>query len=164
MLPTHLIKRIRMKTTLASLVLLSAQLGSAFRSSPYHCYHHPSRASLELSAYALLPSILPSRKRRTHVLFASDSNDVDTPSSYEEPSYMPTTAQDLRQFLNQRTIQSFMYLLSSTRDLHTVAWLDNFTRPIIVNNYWADESRSNSDEIAYRESDKKYVCQFGYEM
>lgn len=42
---------------------------------------------------------------------------------------------DLRSFLTQRCIQSFMFLLASTRDLHTVWWLDNFTKPIIINVY-----------------------------
>ena len=42
---------------------------------------------------------------------------------------------DLRSFLTQRCIQSFMFLLASTRDLHTVWWLDNFIKPIIINVY-----------------------------
>ncbi|KAL9181288.1 hypothetical protein ACHAXT_010093 [Thalassiosira profunda] len=53
---------------------------------------------------------------------------------------LPIAAQDLRSFLTQRCIQSFMYLLAETRDLHTVGWLDRFVRPITVNNYWEEDA------------------------
>jgi hypothetical protein len=36
---------------------------------------------------------------------------------------------DIRLFLTQCSIQSFMFLLAQTRDLHTIKWLDTFTRP-----------------------------------
>ena len=36
-------------------------------------------------------------------------------------------------------IISLQFLLASTRDLHTVSWLDNFTQPITINNYWDED-------------------------
>uniref|UniRef100_A0A7S2UGR7 Uncharacterized protein n=1 Tax=Attheya septentrionalis TaxID=420275 RepID=A0A7S2UGR7_9STRA len=38
---------------------------------------------------------------------------------------------DFRTFLNQCSLQSFMFLLATTRDLHTVRWLDRFTKPVL---------------------------------
>ena len=38
-------------------------------------------------------------------------------------------AADIRQFLNQCAIQSFLFLLTQTRDPHTIKWVDSFTRP-----------------------------------
>lgn len=65
--------------------------------------------------------------------------------------------QDIRSFLTQRSIQSFMFLLASTRDLHTVQWLDNFTKPVIINNYWeeSDGGANPGVEDAFREGDKR---------
>lgn len=60
----------------------------------------------------------------------SDSNDN---GSTEDDGML--SVQDLRSFVTQRCIQSFMFLLASTRDLHTVSWLDNFTKPITINMY-----------------------------
>ena len=65
----------------------------------------------------------------------NDNNDDDGISSEDDGTTMSATAQDLRSFVTQRCIQSFMFLLASTRDLHTVWWLDNFTQPITINNY-----------------------------
>jgi len=62
----------------------------------------------------------------------SDDNDNE---STEDDEMLPASVQDLRSFLTQRCIQSFMFLLASTRDLHTVSWLDNFTQPITINLY-----------------------------
>ena len=65
--------------------------------------------------------------------------------------------QDLRLFLTQRSIQSFMFLLASTRDLHTVQWLDNFTKPVIINNYWKEEEGGANPGVgdSFRENDKR---------
>jgi hypothetical protein len=67
--------------------------------------------------------------------------------------------QEIRSFLTQRSIQSFMFLLASTRDLHTVQWLDNFTKPVIINNYWEEEDDQVNPGVgdAFRENDKRYV-------
>ncbi len=65
-------------------------------------------------------------------------------------------AQDVRLFLTQRSIQSFMFLLAATRDLHTVWWLDNFIQPITINNYWDDDADSNLESSdTFRENDKQ---------
>ena len=50
-----------------------------------------------------------------------------------------------------------MFLLASTRDLHTVQWLDNFTKPVIINNYWeeSDGEANPGVEDAFREGDKR---------
>ena len=63
---------------------------------------------------------------------------------------------DVRSFLTQRCIQSFMYLLVSTRDVHTVWWLDKVVEPVIVNNYWENEEDFfPGDGSTYRENDQR---------
>lgn len=42
------------------------------------------------------------------------------------------TKNDFRTFLNQCTIQSFLFLVRQMRDVQTVAWLEGFTRPTIL--------------------------------
>jgi len=82
-----------------------------------------------------------------------DSESIDDRAKGDE---IPSGAQDLRLFLTQRCIQSFMYLLSSTHDLHTVSWLDNFTQPITINNYWdEDDDLKPGAEDTFRENDKR---------
>lgn len=67
-------------------------------------------------------------------------------------------AQDVRAFLTQRSIQSFMFLLAATRDLHTVWWLDNFIQPITINNYWDDDADSKPGSAdTFRENDMRQV-------
>ena len=88
---------------------------STFVRRPHHCLHE---------GHNLLSSPLAAASG------AEDIEEVDP-------------AQDLQSFVTQRCIQSFMYLLSETRDLHTVWWLDNFTEPIITNPY-QDENRTSS--------------------
>lgn len=55
-----------------------------------------------------------------------------------------------------------MFLLASTRDLHTVRWLDNFTRPVIINNYWEEDEEEANPGVgdAFRESDKRYAASY----
>lgn len=86
-----------------------------------------------------------------------DENESELEDTDEPTPFIPTTAQDPRLFLTQRCIQSFMFLLASTRDLHTVGWLDNFTQPITINNYWEDEDSTPNPgvEDAFNENDKK---------
>jgi len=38
---------------------------------------------------------------------------------------------DVRMFLTQRSIQSFLFLLASVNDVHTIKWMDDFTQPIV---------------------------------
>ncbi|KAL3756666.1 hypothetical protein ACHAWU_002569 [Discostella pseudostelligera] len=96
------------------------------------------------------------RVGRQHVpIVASSSTDNDggNASSSEATS---AQAQDIRLFLTQRTIQSFMFLLASTRDLHTVAWLDRFVQPITINNYWnEDVAHKPGAGDTFRENDKR---------
>jgi hypothetical protein len=81
-------------------------------------------------------------------------------SSHEssEP-FVDPNPQCLRSFLTHRCLQSFMFLLASTRDLHTVRWLDNMTKPVIINNYWDEDDGNANPGVgdAFREGDKKYV-------
>jgi hypothetical protein len=42
------------------------------------------------------------------------------------------TQNDFRTFLNQCTIQSFLFLIHQMRDIQTVAWLEDFTQPTIL--------------------------------
>ena len=66
------------------------------------------------------------------------------------------TTQDVRLFLTQRCIQSFMFLLAATRDLHTVWWLDDFVQPITINNYWDDDVDLKPGAAdTFRENDKR---------
>lgn len=86
----------------------------------------------------LSPSTVPKHGSVHQIRFAmisdsSSSDDNDNGSTEDEMLSAP--AQDLRSFVTQRCIQSFMFLLASTRDLHTVSWLDNFTKPITINLY-----------------------------
>ena len=74
----------------------------------------------------------------SHHLLAVDEHGDDYTSIDE------TTVQDLRSFVTQRCIQSFMFLLASTRDLHTVKWLDSVVKPITLNNYWEEDEVSSS--------------------
>mmetsp|Transcript_15918 Transcript_15918/g.33190 ORF Transcript_15918/g.33190 Transcript_15918/m.33190 type:complete len:488 (+) Transcript_15918:226-1689(+) len=97
-------------------------------------------------------------KETFHHLSASNKGDNEGDEFVESDDlFIPITAQNVRQFLTQRCLQSFMFLLASTRDLHTVQWLDNFAKPIIVNNYWEDDGSSANPgvEDSFRESDKR---------
>lgn len=85
---------------------------------------------------------------------ADDSDDSsNTNDEYEGVS---AEAQDLRLFITQRCIQSFMYLLASTRDLHSVSWLDEFVQPITINNYWDEDiGHKPGSEDTFRANDEK---------
>lgn len=78
-------------------------------------------------------------------------------STHDESELADPHPQDIRLFLTQRSIQSFMFLLASTRDLHTVQWLDNFTKPVIINNYWEEEEGGANPGVGdtFRENDKR---------
>jgi hypothetical protein len=43
-----------------------------------------------------------------------------------------TTKNDFRTFLNQCTVQSFLFLVRQMRDVQTVAWLEEFTQPTVL--------------------------------
>lgn len=73
------------------------------------------------------------------LLFATEEGDATAGSA-------TGTENDFRSFLNQCTIQSFMFLLRSTRDPHTIRWLDNFTRPVVDQDY-IDAWKSQVDGV-----------------
>ena len=76
--------------------------------------------------------------------------------SSENDDEAAATTQDVRLFLTQRCIQSFMFLLAATRDLHTVWWLDDFVQPITINNYWDDDVDLKPGAAdTFRENDKR---------
>mmetsp|Transcript_5489 Transcript_5489/g.9285 ORF Transcript_5489/g.9285 Transcript_5489/m.9285 type:complete len:448 (-) Transcript_5489:2576-3919(-) len=104
-------------------------------------------------------STISSHEPLNHFRFAlsSISDDDNDNNSTEDDGMLSTSTQDVRSFLTQRCIQSFMYLLASTRDLHTVWWLDNFTQPITINLYdWdIDEEAKPGAEDTFRENDKR---------
>lgn len=78
---------------------------------------------------------VPLRRLRFAMVSDNSSNHDDNDVSQDDDTMSASSAQDLRSFVTQRCIQSFMFLLASTRDLHTVWWLDNFIQPITINNY-----------------------------
>ena len=88
-----------------------------------------------------------------------DDNDVD-----KDDDTMSASAQDLRSFVTQRCIQSFMFLLASTRDLHTVWWLDNFIQPITINNYdWdLDDEDAKPVSLFYLQLYQLSVTRFSF--
>ena len=90
------------------------------------------------------------RRHYLHTLSSSNNDNIGDNASTE------SSAQDVRLFLTQRTIQSFMFLLASTRDLHTVGWLDRFVQPITINNYWnEDVAHKPGAGDTFRENDKR---------
>ncbi len=78
---------------------------------------------------------VPLRPLRFAMVSDDSSNHDDDNDASQDDDTISASAQDLRSFVTQRCIQSFMFLLASTRDLHTVSWLDNFIQPITINNY-----------------------------
>ncbi len=70
-------------------------------------------------------------RKKTFGLHSSiDSADGTTSGddSFMEKNPSPM---DFRLFLTQRCLQSFMFLVLSMKDPHTIKWLDDFTQPII---------------------------------
>ena len=83
------------------------------------------------------------------------------PPSPEEPlqddNHDIPQAADIRQFLNQCAIQSFLFLLTQTRDPHTIKWVDSFTRPT-MGPYGSDdeiETPLQKQQQGFVETDKR---------
>lgn len=134
-------------SVLAWALAWSAVPASAFQ-LPYSCHLQNSCSSRRHlhhnRLHAHYDGDVPSDTR------SDDSNDD------EDTAVPPVAAQDLRLFLTQRCIQSFMYLLASTRDLHTVCWLDDLVQPVIVNNYWdEDDDYKPGSGDTFRDNDKR---------
>lgn len=101
-------------------------------------------------------NIAIARSFSSTVSFSYVTHDVCTRLCSQSDDNDDVAAQDVRLFLTQRSIQSFMFLLASTRDLHTVWWLDNFVQPITINNYWEDDVDSKPGAAdTFRENDKR---------
>ena len=67
----------------------------------------------------------------SHQLSANRPSSTSRFAAAEEPGIW-TTKNDFRTFMNQCTIQSFLFLVSQMRDVHTVAWVEDFTQPTII--------------------------------
>jgi hypothetical protein len=121
--------------------------------SPCYAFHSPNfrHSNLALPQSSSSATSFSIVKQFVHNRFSAQS-DYDGEVS----------AQDVRLFLTQRCIQSFMFLLAATRDLHTVWWLDNFVQPITINNYWDDDvDHKPGAADTFRENDKRYVIILG---
>jgi len=139
------------------LFFLSASLWFAVRCSAFHlpCTRQ-STVSLPSSPRAFFSGgRCPHRQLGAATDSAGDTEALD--SNRNDDDDMPEAAQDLRLFVTQRCIQSFMYLLATcTHDLHTVGWLNDFIQPITINNYWdEDEDLKPGSEDSFRENDKR---------
>jgi len=72
--------------------------------------------------------------KQAHRYAPSDDNDVDPEflsGKFPMENGRWVLENDFDLFLNQCTIQSFMYLLKSLRDPRTVMWMENFVEPSI---------------------------------
>lgn len=67
-----------------------------------------------------------------HRCGSSSSNDGTKRRRDEYQKGMWTTKNDFRTFLNQCTVQSFLFLVRQMRDVQTVAWLEEFTQPTVL--------------------------------
>ena len=52
---------------------------------------------------------------------------------------------DFRTFLNQCSIQSFMFLLRQLRDMQTVFWMESFTQPVMAVTSTVSDKMDNAD-------------------
>ena len=104
-----------------------------------HCYLSPllpsdprtSRMKLQtvlfVSVTAVTIAFVPhasfgiTRRRTSLLQFAASSSD-----DYEKPLARNKARTDVRNFLTQRSLQSFIFLLLETRDPHTVTWMEEF--------------------------------------
>ena len=105
-----------------------------------HAFHSPVGSRMFSSSSTTVSNDWSlHRFRLAMVNEGSDSpDDVNNDIAKNDEILSQASTQDIRSFVTQRCIQSFMFLLASTRDLHTVWWLDNFTQPITINNYFWD--------------------------
>jgi len=71
------------------------------------------------------------------------------------PEHHQDAPADIRQFLNQCSIQSFMFLLTQTRDPHTIKWVDTFTRPTMGPYGSEDSQRLDENGNSYQETTER---------
>lgn len=78
--------------------------------------------------FAFLPANkLPAVSHHTSLLSLTDDESISLNFGSNGDWQVPN---DFPQFLNQCTIQSFIVVVRSLRDLQTIRWVDNFTSPI----------------------------------
>mmetsp|Transcript_15290 Transcript_15290/g.33158 ORF Transcript_15290/g.33158 Transcript_15290/m.33158 type:complete len:442 (+) Transcript_15290:162-1487(+) len=134
----------------ACILLLALPPCSAFH---LPCHRH-SNSALPLPQNTL--PIVFSDVKHLHLAAKRDDGHGDISDKNEDREEFSAAAQDLRLFVTQRCIQSFMFLLASMRDLHTVSWLDSFVQPITINNYWEeDDDLKPGAGDTFRENDKR---------
>jgi len=85
-------------------------------------------ATFFLSAVAFAPGLTTRSLQRTtipplHISWWDSEGDHE---SYQRAMQNNVRRTDFRNFLTQRSLQSFIYLLNSCRDPHTVRWLEEF--------------------------------------
>lgn len=98
---------------------------------------------------AFVPVVMMRQRRRIVTMSLSTSPEQGAPD-----------VADIRQFLNQCSIQSFMYLLTQTRDPHTIKWVDTFTRPTTgpdgsSSHEGSHEENDDNEKRAFIANDKK---------
>eukprot|EP00537_Pseudo-nitzschia_pungens_P010027 CAMPEP_0172390518 /NCGR_PEP_ID=MMETSP1061-20121228/7143_1 /TAXON_ID=37318 /ORGANISM="Pseudo-nitzschia pungens, Strain cf. pungens" /LENGTH=663 /DNA_ID=CAMNT_0013120917 /DNA_START=230 /DNA_END=2221 /DNA_ORIENTATION=+ len=92
----------------------------AWQSQPGAQSHSQSASA---SASGPTHQVVPSSSSGVVGLSLSSSPDHNTPSGGGE-GFFPKARTDIRYFLTQRSIQSFVYLLNQCREEHTVRWLE----------------------------------------
>jgi len=138
---------------LTGILLLALSPCSSFHLQ-LQCHWH-SKSSLPKNALSSASSGV-----KHHLCLATkndgDDDNSDVLDKDDEIKEFSAEAQDLRLFVTQRCVQSFMFLLASMRDLHTVSWVDSFVRPITINNYWEEDNdlKPGADDT-FRENDKR---------
>ena len=87
-------------------------LSSAFTSSP------------TVRSTAAASSLLQKKPTSTTLFYRDDVPPIGSSPTWEIPN-------SFDQFVTQRSMQSFMYLLASLRDDYTIHWLHEFTHPVM---------------------------------
>ena len=128
---------------LGGLLLLRNQSADGFTAplSPAHLQQRTSCARCS-------PPSTTSR-RSSHQLYAYDNKGRDSGGGGGGWSIK----NDFKTFLNQCTIQSFMFLLLQLRDVETARWVEEFTRPTVTAARRADggddgDANNNYDDTA----------------
>jgi len=111
-----------------------------------------SDAFTPFSNHASETSLGPSEEFKQTWSIASPTRLGSTMDEHEsmEGERLHSQDEDFRTFLNQCCVQSFMFLLRTNRDPHTIRWLDNFTQPALKDYAWKPASPPKfEDESSY---------------
>ena len=82
--------------------------------------------SCSIAVQAFVPSLIPTRHSSStppHVR-RNDDNDDQEEKRYQDALAHNQIRTDVNNFLTQRAIQSFIFLLEQCRDPHTVRWME----------------------------------------